>query len=775
MALLARGLVRWRWIVIGLWLMVGIFAAFRAPKTPDLLALRGGSARVTEAHEADELLARRFARPIGEFFAVTLSGPEPFTATRPRQILDSLTATFARQPYVQRVVSLASTGDSMFLSPDRRTTFFLLAMAANGDSVGGLVRPARQVARTVLATFPEGAAYQTLVTGRSPLDLDVRSVSAEDSKRGEQRLLPITLGILVLAFGALVAAVLPLVVGVLAIAVSLTIIGYLTSLTPMSIFVLNMTTMIGLGVGIDYSLLVVTRFREELRRGLRRRDAAIETIRTAGVAVFTSGLTVLVGFGALLFTPLTETRSVGIGGLVVVAVAVLLAVTLLPAMLAVLGRSIDQPRWLARKLAWYHAPQIWERWARTLSRHPIRAMVLGLLVITALTWPLMRIRIGLPSKHWWPSQTEAGAGADTLTAIGMGGIIVPIRVLVEVPEGESAVSAARLRGLKALSDSLKADPRVASVRSVVDIQPGASILSLSLLYSEIDSARARHGEFLDAYLSRDNRIALLDVIPADTTSLTTSMELVRQAREVAHNPIRGLKGTTVRVGGYVASSLDFQDDLLQRFPLIVLLILLTTAVMLAIAFRSVLVPIKAVIMNTLSVGATFGLIVLVFQDGIGGRVFGIDNPTSAIFVVVPVLVFAVVFGLSMDYEVFLLSRIKEAYDRTGHNTEATMEGLSATASVITSAALIMIMVFGVFAFARVLVMQFLGFGLAVAVLLDATVIRMVLVPAFMQLAGRWNWWPGVRKIPDGAGGPAAEGPVAGDAAGVAETVNAGRA
>jgi putative drug exporter of the RND superfamily len=188
---------------------------------------------------------------------------------------------------------------------------------------------------------------------------------------------------------------------------------------------------------------------------------------------------------------------------------------------------------------------------------------------------------------------------------------------------------------------------------------------------------------------------------------------------------------------------DFQKDLLRRFPLLVLLILAATGIMLAIAFRSVLVPIKAIIMNSLSVSATFGLIVLVFQHGMGARIFGLDGPTSAIFVVVPVLVFAVVFGLSMDYEVFLLSRIKEAYDRTGRNAEATMEGVSATASVITSAALIMIMVFGVFAFARVLVMQFLGFGLAVAVLLDATVIRMVLVPAFMQLAGRWNWWPGV--------------------------------
>jgi RND superfamily putative drug exporter len=232
---------------------------------------------------------------------------------------------------------------------------------------------------------------------------------------------------------------------------------------------------------------------------------------------------------------------------------------------------------------------------------------------------------------------------------------------------------------------------------------------------------------------------------ADTTSLTSSMDLVRRTRELGGAELRGTRGMQVVVGGYSAASLDFQTDLLRRFPLLVGLILGATALMLAIAFRSVLVPLKAIIMNTLSVSATFGLIVLVFQLGVGAQVFGLDGPTSAIFVVIPVLVFAVVFGLSMDYEVFLLSRIKEAYDRSGRNTAATMEGLSATASVITSAALIMILVFGIFAFARVLPMQLLGFGLAVAVLLDATVIRMVLVPAFMQMMGRWNWWPGGRR------------------------------
>lgn len=743
----AELVVRLRWGVVVAWLILGTIGVLRAPKTPELLNVRGGADRETEAARADRLLTQRFARPFSEFFAVALESPAPFTDGQPRAALDSITTELRRrEPYVRALLSYQGPSDSIFLSPDGRLTFFLVSIdGPPGDSVGKLVTRFRIALKDAVGRVPYRDAYRTWVTGRSPLDLDVRTVSTEDSGRLEARVLPLTLLILVLAFGALVAAVLPLVVGFLAVAISLSIIGLIAAHTPMSVFVLNLTTMIGLGVGIDYSLLVVTRFREELTKGYRRREAAARTFRTAGMAVVTSGLTVVVGFAALMLTPLVETKSVGVAGLIVVAVAVLLSTTLLPALLAMIGRNIDRPRWLARRLTWYHSPRGWEKWARTLARNPLRALVLGGAAVGVLTAPLLWIRIGLPARHWWPERTEAGAGVEVLDRIGVSGYLFPIRVLVEFPEGRTATDLAGLRALRHLSDSLRKDPRIRDVKSLVDLTPGQSILAYSLIYSDLDSARVRYRDAIDAYLSRDGRMALLDVIPSDSTSLTTSMELVARVREIAGNrDIRQLRGATTLVGGYVAASVDFQKELLGRFPMIIALVLGVTAVMLAIAFRSVLVPVKAVIMNSLSVSATFGVIVLVFQYGFGARVFGLLEPTQAIFVVVPVLVFAVVFGLSMDYEVFLLSRIKEAFDRTGRNTEATMEGVSATASVITSAALIMIVVFGAFAFARVLMVQFLGFGLALAVLLDATLIRMVLVPAFMHLAGRWNWWPGAR-------------------------------
>jgi RND superfamily putative drug exporter len=330
--------------------------------------------------------------------------------------------------------------------------------------------------------------------------------------------------------------------------------------------------------------------------------------------------------------------------------------------------------------------------------------------------------------------------------MGASGTLLPVRIIIRAPEEQRIVGSRYLRGLMRFSDSIRADARVIQVRSVVDLEPGMSALGYTLLYGNMDAARARAPEFFSAYLSADARTTLMDAILSDTTSFASSMDVVRRVRSL-RSEIAGLDSVDVIVGGFAAASVDLQDELLDRFPLVIALVVFTTLVMLAVAFRSLLVPFKAVILNGLSVLGAFGVTVLVFQQGVGAGLLGLDGPTEAIYVVVPVLVFAVVFGLSMDYGVFLLARIKEAYDRSGRNDQSTIEGLTATASVITSAAAIMIIVFGVFSFSRVMVAQFIGFGLAVAVFLDATLIRMVLVPAFMHILGQWNWWPGVRSNP----------------------------
>ncbi|HLB81536.1 MAG TPA: MMPL family transporter [Gemmatimonadales bacterium] len=743
-ALPAAPIIRWRGWVLAAWAALFALFAPRACRVQQVLALRGGTSEATEASRATELLKDAFPTPFADYVGIVVHGPVRWTSPQFEAVLDTLTAAVERRSYVGQVISVRSIGESSFVSQDRRTTFLIAALTpqSSRDLSTSYVPDLRSTIRDALARLPGADGFEVMVTGFPALDHDVRTVSTEDTERGEQRALPLTLLVLIVAFGALVAAALPVIVGVLAITIALGLVTIAARYTAMSVFVLNITTMVGLGVGIDYSLLIVTRFREELNRGLSPVDAAIRTLETAGSAVVTSGLTVVVGFAALVATPLSDTRSVGVGGLLVVAVAVLLATTFLPAALAILGRSIDRPRWLARPLARFHTPTGWERWARWLGHRPWRAVAVGGSAIALLTFPLTQIRLGLPATNWFPPESESGRGLEALREMGASGVIQPVRVVVQLPEGESALSARRLPGLKALTDSIRKDPRVREVRGVV--KPNLSTLQLVVYYSNPDEIRAKYPKLYDAYLSADSRVTLLDVIPSDTVSLTGLMDVVRRVRGIVGHSIRGLAGAEILVAGFAASNVDTQQQLMRQFPKTVGLVLGITAVMLFWAFRSLLVPVKAVLLNLLSVGGAFGLTVLVFQHGYGGRLFGLEGPTEAIWAVVPVLVFAIVFGLSMDYEVFLLTRVKEVFDKTGRNDHATMEGLSATASTITSAALIMILVFGTFAFTRVLAVQLIGFGLAAAVLLDATLIRMVLVPAIMHIAGRWNWWPGVR-------------------------------
>src|SRR5216110_1277269 len=375
-ALPAGPLVRWRGGVIAAWAALALLFAPRASHVQQVLALRCGASETTESARASELLKQAFPSPFADYVAIVVHGPVRWTNQRFGVVLDTLKAATERRPYVSQVISVRSIGESSFVSQDRRTTFLIAALTpqSSRDLSSSYVPDLRATIGDALARVPGAEDFDMMVTGFPALDHDVRTVSAEDTERGEQRALPLTLAVLIVAFGALVAAALPVVIGVLAITIALGLVTLAARYTPMSVFVLNITTMVGLGVGIDYSLLIVTRFREELNRGLSPVDAAIRTVETAGSAVVTSGLTVVVGFAALVTTPLSDTRSVGVGGLFVVGVAVLLATTFLPAVLAILGRNIDRPKWLARPLARFHAPTGWERWARWLGHRPWRAV-----------------------------------------------------------------------------------------------------------------------------------------------------------------------------------------------------------------------------------------------------------------------------------------------------------------------------------------------------------------------------------------------------------------
>jgi RND superfamily putative drug exporter len=449
-------------------------------------------------------------------------------------------------------------------------------------------------------------------------------------------------------------------------------------------------------------------------------------------------------FATLLLTPSWETRSIGIGGLLVVAAATTLATTLLPAVLSRIGGGVDRPRWLSRRLTRWHGHSVWARWGGAITRYRWLALAGGLFLVAILSWPVRGIHLGVPRQGWFPGGTESARGTEVLRRLGVGGELFPVDLALRAAPGGRVVGPRQLAGLRRLTDSLRALPGVRLVRGPTALRPGSSLLEYALLYSDLAAARRQLPEVFQSWVAPDGKTARMQVVLDDSATVQTGMRVARDIRRLVARGVSGLEGVEILTGGFAAAQVDEEHHLLAELPWIAFLTLGGTGVMLLVAFRSVLVPVKAVAMNACAVAAALGMVTLVFQQGVGSRLFGLAQATGTTFVYAPVLVCVIAFGLGMDYEIFLLSRMKEVFDATGDNDLATREGLRTTAGVITSAAAIMVVVFAAFAFARSLLAQTVGLGLAVAVLVDATVVRLVIVPAFMHVAGRWNWWPGAR-------------------------------
>ncbi len=530
---------------------------------------------------------------------------------------------------------------------------------------------------------------------------------------------------LILAFSTLIAAGLPFLMGLTTTTVALGLAYGLARLVPVSNLLGNVVTMIGLAVGIDYSLLVVTHFREQAQ-ATGRVGAVAATVASAGRTIAWSGLTVMIGLLGLLFSPILETRCVGIGGALVVCVSVLAALTLLPATLVLLGPWIDRWPLMPRRLHPLNHPAFWHRLGSGIVRRPLPVLLASGALVLALALPLAWGRSGFTNEPWFLARgMESRVGAELLNGVRSDNAGLPIHAIVRATDGQPLLAPGHLAALTDYAARLAAEPRIAQVESPLALR--------------------QQPQLAGALLSRDRTAALFELTPADGLAVRDIERLARELRT-----LRPAGPFEVRIGGTAAEQADFSDAMWRSFPWVFGFVLGATLLLLFCAFRSWLLPVAAVLTNLCAVAAGYGVVTAIFQHGWLTGLVGLERPFAAIPLEVPLMVFCLSFGLSMDYELFLLFRIQQEYALDGDNDRATVEGLAAVAPVITGAGLIMAAVFGAFIGAELPVLKMIGVGLCVSVLVDATLIRAFVVPSAMALAGRWNWYPGGA----GRGGPA---------------------
>ena len=692
---LGRGSARHRWRVVLIWLVaaVGLVAAAIAAggTTNDDFSIPG-----TPSQEAEDLLEADFPSQAGGsasvvFEATTGSLGDSGNA----QAIGATQANLEKLPDATSVTGPATPDvGAAFVSGDGTIGYALVQYDEQPQQLGKDAFDELEAA----AKPAEGAGLRVEFGG--PVVDYGNQVGADDTE-----LIGLLVAVLVLlfAFGSVVAMGLPIGTALFGLGFGLSLISLLSVVTNVGTVAPTLATMIGLGVGIDYSLFIVTRYRQNLARGLDVEDAIGLAAATSGEAVLLAGTTVVIALCGIVIAGIPYVSMLGFTAAMVVAVMMTAALTLLPALLAFAGRHIDSlhvPRLRRRSRDPQPEGQMWARWARFMARHKVPALIAGVAVLAVLSLPLFQMRLGITDDGSDPTSTTQRQAYD-LIAEGFGaGANGPLVLAIALPQP---------------NDTTAAD----DVEQAVAKLPGVQVTP--------------------PQVSPNGRAAVITVIPPDAPDSEATTELVNDLRsEVLPPAVKGT-GAEVYVGGVTASFIDLGDRIEERLPLFIGAIVGLSFLLLMVVFHSLLVPLTAAIMNLLSIGAAYGVIVAVFQWGWAKGVIGLDQ-TEPIVAFVPLAMFAILFGLSMDYEVFLLSRIREAYVRTGDNSASVVEGLSQTARVITSAALIMISVFLAFVPNPNPVVKMFGLGLAVAVAIDSTIVRLVLVPTIMELLGKANWW-----------------------------------
>jgi uncharacterized membrane protein YdfJ with MMPL/SSD domain len=700
------------WLTLAGWVLALVAAAaVSAAFLGDALEGDEEVTRETESSRADELAFVRFADEPGQrrdaSEVVVVRSPEarvdePRFERRVRTIAGELQLAGATQ-----VTTFYDTGERRLVSRDRDATGMLVALGPDAeDDIEGVVD-------AVQAADGRGG-FEAAITGEFTLDADFDTLAGEDLKNGELGFgLPAALIVLLIVFGSVVAGLIPLLLAIVSIAVALALLALVGQVFPLSVFATNMLTGMGLALGIDYSLFVLSRFREERLHGREKPDAIAAVGATASRAVLFSGIAFTLAMVGLLLVPHTIMRSLAAGAIVAGVVSVVAALTLLPALLSLLGDRVNALRlpFFGRTAGREESP-FWSRAVRGVLRRPLASLVLATAVLLAMAVPVLGLRSGEAGVSTLPDRLAAKQGYLALNAEFPGETTEPVEIVIDGSAGSPAVET----GIERLRE------RTASEALFAPAEP------------------------------RTNRAGDLTVLTVPIRGDPLGEDAVDAVRELRSEHVPRAfpdPGVEVLVGGDTAESIDESDTMGDWLAPVFAFVLGLSFVLLTIAFRSLVVAAKAIAVNLLSVGAAYGLLVLVFQEGVGNELFGFPQ-VDTIEAWVPLFLFAVLFGLSMDYHVFLLSRIRERFRQTGDNSDAIAHGVASTGRIITGAALIIIAVFSGFARGDLVMFQQMGFGVAIALLLDATLVRLVLVPAAMELLGERNWYlpAWLRWLPD---------------------------
>ncbi|MGI9148396.1 MAG: MMPL family transporter [Chloroflexota bacterium] len=759
--LLALGcaMYRRRRLVLAVWGLVLLLALPIVPRVFRSLTAGGFTSPDLEAFRASTLLSERFGSNPSSLFLVYEDPSGTLQATDPRflvEVEDSL-ADVRRLPYVEGVVTAGANPRQ--IAPDGRAQYATLTLAALADNLREVVPGIEGALRQTPSNL------QVTLTGAPVFYQDIFDVTERDLRRAELLSIPAAAIALVLVFGSIVAGAVPGLVGGTAVAVTLALMVLLSQVFELSIFSLNLATMLGLGLGIDYSLFVVSRFREESALGASVERAVASSIATAGRAVLFSGATVMIGLLALVTFDITALRSMGIAGALVVGISILAALTLLPALLGVLGPRIDAVmiaplvnsvfRTRTRRSASVETADLsqvavengfWHRLARFVMARPVLVLVPLLTVLISLGLPFLRVEFGAPDASILPADVQSRRGFDLLRNHWGDGELAPLLLVFQTLDGSSPLQADHVQALADFMRRVQADPDVARVESVVNLDPRITPEQYALIYADPNRIADAYGQVAARATVRQDTL-LADVTSRFGQTDKRSKDLVRAIR--ATPPPDGLR---LLVGGGSAGVIDYADRLSDQFPRAAIIVVLAIYLVLLRTFGSVVIPIKAVAMNALSILASYGALVVIFQEGALADLLHFQ-PLGFVEASLPIVMFCVLFGLSMDYEVFLLSRIQEAHLAGADNATSVARGLERSGRIITSAAAIVVLVSLSFVAADIVLIKALGLGTAIAVFLDATLVRALLVPATMRLLGEWNWWsPGWlrRLVPQGS-------------------------